>query len=376
MPKDTATDRPLNMLVATPAGGSGQGGIDRIMASLKAELDRCGPADVRVRFLATRGHGSILFSWVHLLRFCAAMLAGRMKGDLDLVHINLASRGSTYRKLVISAFARLMGLPYVLHLHGAEYRSFWSARDTVMNRAIRTMFARAAGIIVLGSPWKAFVASRDPEAEARIVVVANAVEPPRLPHVGGGGNVHILFLGRIEDRKGVPQLLKALSSMADRPGWRATIAGDGAVDELRSDLQRLGLSGRVDVPGWQGPDDVAKLLSTSDVLTLPSLAENLPMSVIEAMAYGLGVVVTPVGAVEDIVSHEETGLLVPVGDDQALAAALLRMVDDADLRRRLGTAAQAFQQAHLTIGPYAVQICAVWREAVVRAEKPVEEGQA
>ncbi|MDP9835402.1 glycosyltransferase involved in cell wall biosynthesis [Neorhizobium huautlense] len=366
MPEKPVADRPLNILVATPAGGLGQGGIDRIMAALKGVLERQGGQDMRVRFLATRGRGSIVFAWMHLLRFCLAIFFGRMRGELDLVHVNLASRGSTYRKLVIAACARLVGVPYLLHLHGAEYRSFWSTRDSILNRAIRNMFSKAAGIIVLGSPWKAFVAERVPEAASRVVIVANAVEPPRLPHVGGGEKVHILFLGRIEDRKGVPQLVKALTAMRGKDGWRATIAGDGAVTELRREIDDLGLADRVDVPGWLGPDDVARLLSISDILTLPSFAENLPMSVIEAMAYGLAVVVTPVGAVEDIIRHEETGLLVPPGDDRALSAALLRMVEDADLRQRLGVAGRVFQQKHLTIEPYAEQIRLVWKEAAHR----------
>jgi glycosyltransferase involved in cell wall biosynthesis len=367
MSKNAAVSRPLNVLVATPAGCVGQGGIDRIMAALQAELAQTHAQDVHVRFMATRGAGSIVFAPFHLLRFCAAIILGRMRGQLDLVHINLASKGSTYRKLIIANCARLVGAPYLLHLHGAEYRTFWSDGKTLLNRAIRHMFAHAAGIIVLGSPWKAFVESRVPEAASRIVIVANAVAPPRLPHVGGGDQVHILFLGRVEDRKGIPQLVKALAAMRERKGWRATIAGDGAVEELRCELDRLGLADRVDVPGWLGPDDVARLLSASDILTLPSLSENLPMSVIEAMAYGLGVVVTPVGAVEDIVRHEETGLLVAPGDAQALTDALSRMVEDQDLRKRFGAAAQVFQQKNLTISSYAALVCSVWRKAAARS---------
>ncbi|MEB2844610.1 glycosyltransferase [Rhizobiales bacterium RZME27] len=366
MPKNAKSGRPLNILVATPAGGAGQGGIDRIMAALKAELDRQAHDDIHVRFLATRGHGSIVFSWIYLLRFCSAIVWGRLRGELDLVHVNLASRGSTYRKLVIAVCARMMGVPYALHLHGANYRTFWHEGKTPLSCAISSMFARAAGIIVLGSPWKNFVEDRVPEAAARIEIIANAVEEPRLPHVGGGAIAHILFLGRVEDRKGIPQLVKALSSMRGNAGWRATIAGDGAVDALRSELEMLSLTDRVNLPGWVGPADVAQLLSTADILTLPSLAENLPMSVIEAMACGLGVVATPVGAVEDIIRHEETGLLVPTGDEQALATALLRLIEDSDLRGRLGAAAQEFQRAHLAIEPYAARICVTWREAAGR----------
>jgi glycosyltransferase involved in cell wall biosynthesis len=353
--------RPLQVLVATPAGGTGQGGIDRMMASLKAELAQ--RPDIRARFAATRGNGVWGLVGIHLLRFCASMAVARIRGRIDLVHINLASNGSTYRKLIVAGWARMLGIPYVIHLHGAEYRSFWSASDTWLNHRIHGLFERASRIVVLGSPWKAFVAGRVPDARGRIIIVPNAVAQPRLAHTGGGHSVHILFLGRIEERKGVPHLVRALSRMREMEGWHATIAGDGAVENLREQISDLGLSARVAVPGWLGPDETAQLMAAGDILTLPSLSENLPMSIIEAMASGLAVVATPVGAVEDIVTDGETGLLVPPANDGALSEALAKLVQDKDLRQRLGAAAQRFQMAHLAIGPYADTISAIWKEA-------------
>src|SRR5690606_31708938 len=126
-----------------------------------------------------------------------------------------------------------------------------------------------------------------------------------------------------------------------------------------------GLTERVAAPGWLGPEDTARLLAEGDILTLPSHAENLPMSIIEAMASGLGVIATPVGAVEDIVRDGETGLLVAPGDDAALADALTRLVSDGELRTRLGDAARRFQREHLSIGPFADRICSVWRDAAI-----------
>lgn len=360
----SSVDDPLNVLVATPAGGTGQGGIDRIMAALKAELERR-PHGVVAHFAPTRGKGALVLSLFHLLHFCARIAGGRLRGRLDLVHINLSSRGSTYRKIVVAACARMMRTPYVVHLHGSQFRSFWSnTNSTILDRSIQSLFEKASRVIVLGTPWQAFIAEKVPEARGRIVIIPNAVEEPREAHIGGGASIHILFLGRIDERKGVPELVRALARMKGLPDWRATLAGDGAVDALRSEIAALGLADKVTVPGWLGSADTARLLATGDILTLPSHAENLPMSIIEAMASGLAVVATPVGAVEDIVKHGQTGLLVPPGDDSALADALLRLVQDAELRQRLGAAAQVFQRQHLNIGPYADAICAAWREAV------------
>jgi glycosyltransferase involved in cell wall biosynthesis len=291
------------------------------------------------------------------------MVAMRLARRQDLVHINLASNGSTYRKLVIAGLARMLRVPYVIHLHGGEYRDFWGEAPPWLDRRVRLMFEGAARVIVLGRVWAEFVKSRAPAAEARIVVVPNATKKPAAPHVGGGDKVHILFLGKIGDRKGVPQLGEALRRMKAMPGWRATIAGDGHVEAARRRAVELGLAERVSIPGWVDAAGVSDVIAHADILVLPSFAENLPMSVIEGMSSGLAIVATPVGAVEDIITDGETGLLVQPGDVDALTAALTRLVEDADLRQRLGAAARAVHSGRLDIVPFTGAVTALWRVA-------------
>jgi len=355
--------RPLRVLVATPSNLVGQGGIDRMMAALGRALEKRGGSDIAVRFVASRGNGPVALSPLHVARFCMTMVAARLAGRIDVAHVNLSSHGSTYRKLVIAAVARALGIPYVLHLHGSQYQAFWTANDGFLTRRIRGLFEHAARVIVLGRAWRDFVAQRAPAAAGRIVIVPNATEIPALAHVGGGDRVHILFLGRVGARKGVPQLIEALAGIRGLGNWHATIAGDGEVEAARAAVVAAGLADRVTLPGWAGADEVASLIAAADILALPSFAENLPVSVIEAMASGLAVVATPVGAVEDIIRDGETGLLVAPGDVDGLAAALRRLVDDADLRARLGAAAERLHRERLELGAYAEALCAVWRAA-------------
>jgi glycosyltransferase involved in cell wall biosynthesis len=353
------------VLVATP--GTDQGGIDRVMASLRQQLDEDAAPGFKVDFVATRGPRHIVFSPLYLAAFLARVAALKAAGKLDVVHINLASIGSTYRKLVIAAWCRALGVPYVIHLHGADYREYWEEQISPwLARRIHTMFVHAARIIVLGRVWADFIARQAPEAAGRIVVLPNASARPSLPHRGGGDRVHILFLGRIGERKGVPQLSEALQRIKGLPNWRATIAGDGEVEETRARVAELGLADRIDLPGWVGPEGVADLLASADILVLPSFSENLPVSVIEGMAAGLAVVATPVGAVEDIMEDELTGLLVPPGDVDALTRALTRVVTDAALRARLGAAAQQFHRRVLDLAPYAEATRNLWRDAARR----------
>lgn len=355
----------LNVLVATPVAATGQGGIDRVMAALKGELERDSRGTV-TSFGATRGAGSVAVSPFYLARFLARMVAMRARGALDLVHINLASNGSTHRKMLVAGLARMLGVPYVLHLHGGDYPNFWKDDESSLSRRIRRLFAGAARIVVLGETWRKFVISRAPEVADRVVIVPNAAARPALPHMGGGERVHILFLGRINDMKGAPQLGEALHRMRDLPGWRATLAGDGHVEAARARTAEYGLAERVDLPGWVGPDRVAELIASADILVLPSFIENLPLSIIEAMASGVAVVATPVGAVPDIVRDGETGLLVPAGDVDGLEAALTRLVRDGALRRRLGAAGLTLHRERLDLAPFADTMQRVWAEAAGR----------
>jgi glycosyltransferase involved in cell wall biosynthesis len=99
-----------------------------------------------------------------------------------------------------------------------------------------------------------------------------------------------------------------------------------------------------------------------DILVLPSFSEKLPMSVIEALAHGMAVICTPVGALPDIIEHERTRLIVKPGDVEELAPALSRLTEDPDLRRRLGEGGKALNRTRLDIDVCAERLVAIWTE--------------
>ena len=358
----SAISRPLSVLVATPAGRSGKGGIDRVMAALGDALDSPAASDLEVTFGSTRGAGTILLAPVYLAAFCLRMTALRLAGRCDVLHINLASHGSTRRKMIIAALARRLGIPYVLHLHGATYREYWEEAPSGLAHAIESLFSSAARIVVLGTVWRDFIARKLPDRADRIRIIPNATAA-RAHRTDSTGPVHILFLGRLGERKGVPVLVDALARLDRTTSWRVTLAGDGDLDATSRQIAAAGLGDRVTLTGWVDGPDVDRLLGEADILCLPSLSENLPMSVIEGMAAGLAVVTTPVGAVPDIISDGETGLIVPPGDRSALAVALGRLVSDTSERQRLGRAARAFHAAHLDLAPFLMALRETWWQA-------------
>lgn len=161
-----------------------------------------------------------------------------------------------------------------------------------------------------------------------------AVPPPAPP-------VEILSVGRIDPVKGYPVLLQALVELRDRD-CRLTIVGGGdGLERLRDDAERLGLGGRVRLPGPVGQDELPELFRAAHIFCLPSFTESLPVVLMEAMAAGLPVIATEVAGIPELVEDEESGLLVPPGRADHLAAALARLIDDPAERRRLGAAGLA-----------------------------------
>ena len=102
---------------------------------------------------------------------------------------------------------------------------------------------------------------------------------------------------------------------------------------------------------------------------LPSFSEDLPMSVIEALAHGAAVVCTPVGALPELIEHERTGLIVEPGDVEGLASALGRLIGDPELRQRLGENGKTLHRTRLAIESCGERLVAIWTESVHLGER-------
>jgi glycosyltransferase involved in cell wall biosynthesis len=362
----------LAVLIATPFGARQRGGIDRLTDLLIDSMAERPDLDIAPVRLVTRGPGSLAWSPVVFLRALGQLSAARRRGASRLVHINLAAGGSAWRKALLARAARWLKIPYVVHLHGSRFNTFWPAAGPRTRAAVDRLFRESEGIIVLGRYWADLIAGRLPELREKIVILPNATAAAPRHEPAGDGPVHIAFLGELGPRKGTPQLIEALGRLAGRPGWRATLAGNGEIDAARQRAAELGTAGRTDFPGWLDAAGVDAVLRRADVLVLPSFAENLPMAILEAFARGIAVVATPVGAVPEVIDHERNGLLVPVGDVEALAAALARLIDDPALRQRLGEAAARDHAERYEVSAYVRRMAAIWhRAAGPHAPQPV-----
>ena len=229
-----------------------------------------------------------------------------------------------------------------------------------MRRLVRGMFAAAEQTIVLGTEADRTLRAALALPDASILVLPNAVPDPHpAPRAAAAvaDPAHLLFLGYLSVRKGVPELLEALASpaVAALP-WRATLAGGGPVDEFRARAAALGLADRVAFPGWIDQPAATALCAAADILVLPSHAEGLAMSVLEGLAHGLAVVATPVGAHAEVIEPEQSGLLTPPGDVAALRIALIRVIGDRALRERLRAGARQRFLDRYDVHSYAMRL--------------------
>lgn len=271
---------------------------------------------------------------LHLWRTWWQALGG---GD-TVAHIHTCSGLSYFLDGTLLALARLRRVPVVLHVHGGFFDRFLDGLSAPWSTVARVLANNAAAVIVLSDEWRTRLAPRLPGARLR--VIRNAVAEPPDFESEKRDRLTILFLGGLTTAKGVRELVTAMAAVP--PGARLVLVGEeheaGIIAQLQEEAAKLGLADRVVFAGAAYGEAKHRWLAEADIFVLPSHAEGLPMSLLEAMAAGLPVVVTPVGGVPSVVTHEEHGLFIPLRDHSALAAALRRLVEDPALRARLAEA--------------------------------------
>ncbi len=177
---------------------------------------------------------------------------------------------------------------------------------------------------------------------AEIVAIPNWTEPPEgLERRGApSGGLLVAMVTRMAVEKGVLTMLEALRLLAERgEAVRCLLVGGGPlIPLLPSLIQEAGLDENVELRWNQPAAKVWEVLAQTEVLVLPSEDEGMPLAIMEALAMGVPVIATPVGAILELVRDGVNGLLVPVGDAAALAGAIAELARDPARRQRMGEA--------------------------------------
>jgi len=355
--------RTLRVLMLGPALGV-RGGISAVERLLLGAL----PPHVAASHLATMDEGSKLSkAWLFARALGRAWTAMR---EADIVHIHFASRASSVRKMMLARLALARGCRVVMHAHGGGYPEYWKSLSALRRKRIVEVLKRADALIVLGETWREFF-ERAGVPKERIYVFPNPVTLPVAPPQRiGSGPVTFVCLGLIAQAKGSFDLLDALARLSPqvRSRVRVVLAGNGEHEELKRRIAKHRLGGCVQVHGWLDAERRDALLASAEAFVLPSHAEGLPMALLEAMAWGLAPIATPVGAIPEVIEPGASGLLAAPGDISALARAIERLALDRGLRARLGAAARRRVEP-LAVEHYMRKLCRLY-EAVACKSSP------
>lgn len=369
-----ANEPRTRVIIVTPVGPEGMGGIDRLYYYMREHMSVAGDAALDIRYVAARGAGGGV-KWVLLFPFrLIGFLWTLLTFQPDVVHINHSTHGSALRKWAFASLAKLMGKTVTTHFHGLvapeDYarKPFWLA-------LFRSLCAKSDRIVILGDFFAQDFSRRFGIGPEKLVVIPNGIPDfaadLAIPKAVAK-DVTILFAGEVGPRKGAGLLLEALAILRRQPrSWRCVIAGNGDIPEYRSMAQMLGLKDRVSFTGWVGSEQVHALMRTADIVVLPSRIEALPLSLIEGACAGAALVASNAGASAEVAVDGRNGLIVPL-QSEAIADALGRLLaDPASLAKMQAESRKLFGE-RFRIEKFEASLAAFLRSM---ANRPVAESE-
>ena len=274
----------------------------------------------------------------------------RACGRCDVVHV-MANSGWSWHLFAAPAvrIAAWRGRPVVVNYRGGEAATFLARAAGAVRSTLRSAQALVVpsgflqhvfaghGVQTRIVPnivdTERFAPARPAAAAAPVAAAAAAAGAGAVDPIGP----RLVVTRNLEPIYDIATALRAFARILERQP-RATLAIAGTGPEraaLEALAHELGVADRVRFTGRLAPNEVAALCAAADVMLNPARVDNMPNSVLEALAAGVPVVSTNVGGVPFIVAHGETALLVPPGDAEAMASAALAVLDDAALRERL-----------------------------------------
>jgi glycosyltransferase involved in cell wall biosynthesis len=325
-----------------------RGGIGRLAHYLEREF-REASLGVCLRLTPTRWSERSVIKHIATFPALVSFLGKCAIASNRIVHINVAPRGSTYRKYLFWLAARACRAKTILHLHGSGYDQFFGTQKPALQRIIRRFFLGADRVVVLGKYWEAFVADEIGVSRDRISIIGNGVPEPKPSTEAKWTPPLIATMGLVGKRKGTDVLIEALAGLPASIDWRMVIGGNGEIEKYRNLADAAGLGSRIDFLGWVDEADVDQWLNRASLFVLPSRAENQPVAILEAMARGLPIIASSIGAIPEQVVDGETGLLVQPGEIEPLRMAIETLLTSPARRAKMGAAARKRYKEHFSI---------------------------
>lgn len=351
----------MKVLVIGPSDTGSMGGMASVIRDIREsrQLNEEFDIDIFPSYIDGSLAVRLLYSGYGYLRFLLCFK------QYDLFHIHTAERGSTFRKNLYLQRIKKAGKRAVIHIHGAEYLTFYDRLGRLGKGIVERFFCRGDLVLALSDSWRR-------ELEARFHIdtcrtLNNGIDVLKWKAAATDVKKHrnsFLMLGRLGKRKGTYDLIDAVE-MAVRENSEIFIclAGDGEVDKVRSLIEEKGLERHIQAPGWIDGEEKLEYLKKAATLVLPSYYEGLPMAILEGMAGGKAILSTTVGAIPEVVA-EENGILVEPGDVAGLAQGLLRLSSDTQMLETMSRKNMEKAQECFSISQIHKQLAEYYRQAM------------
>ena len=246
------------------------------------------------------------------------ILFGAIFHKYKAAYLHTAERGSFFRKAILVRTLRCFGIKTIMHHHAAEFEPFYEAlpenRKQYENRTLEMVDLN----IVLSNRLVSMITSKAPNA--RVKVLYNAVPTyVKNPYCVEAKN--ILFLGRLGQRKGTYDLLKAIKMLDEEmpKDIQFYLCGDGEIDNVKEVIKKYGIAHRIAHIGWIDAKQKQDYMANTMMNVLPSYHEGLPMSILETMAYGIPNISTNIASIPEVIRDGENGFMIEPGDVKTLA---------------------------------------------------------
>lgn len=248
----------------------------------------------------------------------------------DIIHIHTSEPPSALRKVLFMAVSKMLGKKVIVHFHS------FSVDTTIKSKyqnVYRYLFGKADVVLVLSKYWQDELCRTFGFKDSKVKVLYN----PCTTEVSSKAypkRKQILYAGTVNARKGYADMIKAFAQIANRySDWSIVFAGNGEIEEGKFLASQLGIAKQTIFLGWVRGEEKDKAFKEASIFCLPSYAEGFPMGVLDAWAYGLPVITTPVGGIPDIAIDGKNCLLFNPGDVDVLAKQMDKMMSSEELRK-------------------------------------------
>lgn len=283
-------------------------------------------------------------------------------GEADVAHLHMSERGSVYRKIKIAKLCHKYGVPVIIHHHGADFFESIYAMNEKDKKELKSVLKTVEMNLVLNKSFYRNLKKLVPEAQ--ITILHNAVR--RLPRFAEADRKYITTMGRLGDRKGTFDLLKALKNLDKEldPAIKFCFCGDGEIEKVRNIVEDDGLGNRVAYIGWISGEKKLELLSKTLIHVLPSYNEGLPMSILETMEMGIPNIASDIDGIPEVIKSGENGILIEAGDIKQLEDAIRTLANNPELCKSYGEKAMRTIKEEYSLDRHIEKLTKIYKEIV------------